>query len=249
MRLVKTISAAAFCAVMASIAAPAVAAWQDELNDFDRARLGLLDQSRDKGLAKAARGSQNDLATIRGVLGPSGGPISGRELEGDWLCRQMKLGGMAPSIVYTWFNCRVRQTRYGLYFEKHTGTELMSGYLEPYENGRMVLMGAITVGEQRPKPYSGGNVGAGAIKTSNDAVGIVSSMGPGHARIGVPFPVIESDFDVMELRRGGGASGHSGAAAAVAPSTRNRLRIEEPRDEDLRRGDPYGDEPDEFGIR
>lgn len=230
MRFVKTLLAA----VALTIAAPAFAAWQDELNDFDRARLGLLDQSRDKGLAKAARGSQSDLATIRSVLGPSGGPISGRELEGDWQCRQMKLGGMAPSIVYTWFNCRVRQTRYGLYFEKYSGTEKMAGYLESYDGGRMVLMGAISVGDQRPRPYSGGNAGAGALRTSSDVVGIVSSMGPGRARIEFPFPVIESDFDVMELRRGGGT--------AYSPRARERSN-------ELRRGDPYGDEPDEFGIR
>ena len=237
MRIVKTLYAAA---LLASIAAPALAAWQDEVNDYDRARLSVLEQSREKGLAKAARGAPSDLNAIRSVLDSAGGPVSGRELVGDWQCRQMKLGGMAPSIVYDWFRCRVRETRYGLYFEKYTGTELLSGYLETYEGGRMVLMGAITVGEQRPRPYSGGNAGAGSRSTSSDVIGVVSSIGPGRMRIEFPAPVIESDFDVMELRRGGG--GPSGGAAAYRP------RIDERRD-GARGGYPYGDEPDELGLR
>jgi hypothetical protein len=203
MRIAKAIAAAL---LIAATAAPAVAAWQDQVNDFDRDRLGKLEQSRTYGLMRAEGASPVQLGAIHEVLDPAGGPISARELEGEWQCRQMKLGGLAPAMVYSWFNCRVRQTRYGLYFEKYTGTERMSGYLEPFDGGRLVLMGAISAGDQRPKPYSGGNAGFGNVSTSSDVVGVVSAIGPGHARIEFPFPVIESDFDVMEMRRGGGGS-------------------------------------------
>jgi hypothetical protein len=62
-------------------------------------------------------------------------------------------------------------------------------------------LGELTVKTEKQKPYSGGNEGAGAPATSGDAVGVVSSIGRGHARIEFPYPVIESDFDVIELKR------------------------------------------------
>ena len=85
--------------------------------------------------------------------------------------------------------------------EKVTGTERIAGYLEPFDGERVLLMGALTVKKERQKPFSGGNEGVGAPTTSSDAVGIISSTGRGRARIEFPYPTIESDFDVMELRR------------------------------------------------
>jgi uncharacterized protein DUF4893 len=188
--------------LFAALAGPAFATWQNEVNSYDQSRLLRLGDSRADGLREAERGApRRDLDAIHGALGPQGGPISGRALLGTWQCRQMKLGGLTPSIVYDWFTCRVRETRNGLYFEKVTGTEKISGYLEDYENGRMLLLGAITVKKERSKPYSGANIGAGAETTSSDAVGVVSSAGRSRARIEFPYPNIESDFDVMELKR------------------------------------------------
>jgi len=188
--------------LFAALAAPAFAAWQNEVNTYDQSRLFRLEDSRADGLRQAERGApRRDLDVIHEALNSRGDPISGRELLGTWRCRQMKLGGLTPSIVYDWFTCRVRDTRNGLYFEKLTGTEKISGYLEEYEGGRMLLLGAITVKKEMPKPYSGANTGAGAPTTSSDAIGVISSTGRGRARIEFPYPNIESDFDVMELRR------------------------------------------------
>jgi hypothetical protein len=195
----KTISLAA---LLVFAALPAFAAWQDDVNAYDQGRLFRLGQSRIDGLRQAEHGApKKDLDAIHGALDRPMGPISGRQLLGTWRCRQMKLGGLTPSIVYDWFSCRVRQTKNGLYFEKVTGTEKISGYLDEYGDGRLLLLGALTVKKERPKPYSGANTGSGAVTTSSDAIGVISSAGPGHALIEFPYPAIESDYDIMELRR------------------------------------------------
>ncbi len=199
MRQIETLLLAA---VVTLAALPVAAQWQKQVNAYDEARLYRLEESKALGLRKAeAYGSRKDIAAIRSVLDPEGRPISGRALVGSWRCRQMKLGGLAPDVVYDWFTCRVRDTKNGLYFEKLTGTERISGYLEPFDGGRVLLMGELTVKKEREKPYSGGNIGVGAPTSSADAVGIVSAIGRWRARIEFPYPTIESDFDVLELRR------------------------------------------------
>lgn len=198
----RTAQALLFTLLIAGTAASALAAWEEDITDFDRQRLAQLEDSRAKGLAEADAGaSEVDRNAIHSVLDPAGGPITAQELTGNWRCRIMKLGGLSPAMVYDWFSCRARQTNRGLFFEKLTGSERLSGYLDAYEGGRFVLLGAITVRDEKQKPYSGGNTGIGAPTSSSDVAGIVSSIGAGRARIEFPYPAIESTFDVIELAR------------------------------------------------
>lgn len=189
-------------ALIFGLATPALAqSWADEISSFDHGRLDRLAESKAKGMAEAERGAPpSDLAVIRAVAGPEGAGVSQSGITGSWQCRTIKTGGMAPSVVYSWFRCRIRDTRNGLYFEKVTGTQRISGYLDRYNDG-FVLLGSTTVGKERPRPYSGGNRGLGAIATHSDAVGVLSSIGPSHLRIEFPYPFYESTYDVMELRR------------------------------------------------
>lgn len=189
-------------ALILGLATPALAqSWADEISSFDHGRLDRLAESKAKGLAEAERGaSPSDLAVIRSVAGAHGADVSESAIRGTWQCRTIKTGGMAPALVYSWFRCRIRDTHNGLYFEKVTGTQRISGYLDRYNDG-FLLLGSTTVGKERPRPYSGGNHGAGAPTTHSDAVGVLSSIGPGHLRIEFPYPFYESTFDVMELRR------------------------------------------------
>ncbi len=185
------------------LTAPAWAAgWQDEISAFDRGRLAQLSDSKAKGLAEADAGAPaRDHEIIHAVVEPEGAGISENEILGDWQCRTIKLGGMTPDVIYSWFRCRARNTRNGLYFKKVSGTQRIYGYLDSYDNGGFLLLGSTTVGNERTKPYSGGNAGAGAPATHTDAVGVLSSIGERHLRIEFPYPFYESTFDVMELRR------------------------------------------------
>lgn len=189
-------------ALVFGLATPALAAsWQEEISGYDRDRLADISEARAKGLAEAEQGTPaRDLAVIHSVVNAEGASISEREIMGGWQCRTIKLGGMAPSVVYSWFRCRIRDTRNGLYFEKVTGSQHMSGYLDDY-NGGFLLLGSTTVGKERARPYSGGNAGVGAASTHSDAVGVITRIGERRLRIEFPYPFYESTFDVMELKR------------------------------------------------
>ena len=188
--------------LIAATAAPAIAGWENDVSPFDRQRLANLDKSRAEALAEAeAGGNRADLRAIRGALAGGRHDISAGELTGTWRCRTLKLGGMTPSKVYAWFTCRVRKTRHGLFFEKVGGAWRVAGYLKPYNGRGWVVLGSITDGNERQKPYSGGTQGAGAPMTSNDAVGVITKAGKGRVRIEFPEPVVESHFDIIEMRR------------------------------------------------
>lgn len=193
----KAICGAAVLSLLASTSA--FAGWRDEASAFDAQRLGQLQEAKDKGLQQASAGP--DMATINEVLGPRSNPISGREAMGSWHCRTIKLGGMTPSKVYSWFTCRVSQRGGGLYLEKINGSDRVNGYLYPDQSGGLVLLGANTVTGEPERHYSGNGASVGASATPDDAVGVMTSIGHGHARVEFPYPVQESTFDVLELKR------------------------------------------------
>jgi len=182
-------------------AAPVLANWQQEISPYDSQRLAGISESRARGLAAVDSGaSPIDSNAIHGVLDPAGSAISAQQLTGNWRCRLMKLGGLTPAIVYGWQTCRFRSTPNGLFFEKVTGTQRLSGYADP-DGDRFVLLAGMTVRNDGQRGYSGGSRGFGAPSTPTDQVGVISAIGSGRARIEFPFPILESDFDVIELQR------------------------------------------------
>ena len=141
------------------------------------------------------------MGTIHAVLDPAPEAIGEGALAGRWRCRTIKLGGLTPDVVYSWFNCRISHRDGGLFFEKVTGSQRVAGVLYPREDGGYVLLGAASVGNEPPHRYSGNHESAGAEATPDDAVGVLSATGTNHARIEFPYPVQESTFDVIELKR------------------------------------------------
>ncbi len=195
--LTKTICGAAVLSLLMSTAA--FAGWREEASAYDARRLSQLQESKDKGLQQASAG--RDMATIHEALDPRSNPMSESHALGSWRCRTIKLGGITPSVVYGWFNCRVSHRGGGLFFEKTSGSQRVSGYLYPDQSGGLVLLGANTVNGEPQRHYSGNGASVGAPATPDDAVGVMESIGPGHARIEFPYPVQESTFDVLELKR------------------------------------------------
>jgi hypothetical protein len=188
-----------FGAALLTLSTAAQAGWQEDAAPFDVTRLSKLDESRAKGLSEAQAGS--DMATIHAVLDPAPEAIGEGALAGKWRCRTIKLGGLTPDVVYSWFNCRISHRDGGLFFEKITGSQRVAGVLYPREEGGYVLLGATSVGNEPPHRYSGNHESAGAEATPDDAVGVLSATGSNHARIEFPYPVQESTFDVIELKR------------------------------------------------
>jgi len=188
-------------AVLAALfaASTAQAGWQDQASPFDANRLAKLDEARAKGLSEAQAG--RDIGLIRAVLDAQTRPASARALEGDWRCRTIKLGGMSPDIVYSWFRCRIARQGDRLTFSKVNGTQRLNGVLYPHESGGFVLLGALSAKGEPPHRYSGNGPSAGAAATPDDAIGLLESTGRSSARIEFPYPVQESTFDIIELRR------------------------------------------------
>ena len=99
-----TMGALAISVTLAGASA-AVADWREDASPFDQHRLASLDESKAKGLSEASAG--RDIGLIHAVLDPAAGPAPPGALIGNWHCRTIKLGGMTPDVVYSWFNCRI----------------------------------------------------------------------------------------------------------------------------------------------
>jgi hypothetical protein len=177
--------------VAAAILVPAAAqaGWRDEASSFDQSRLARLDEARSQGLAESNGAAQDVLSA----------PATGGSITGNYRCRTIKLGGMTPSMQYSWFHCRVFEYHGALRFEKISGSQRMGGTLYPEGNG-YVYLGASWVKGETPHRYSGNGASVGAAATPDDQIGQMTATANG-ARIEIPYPVQESVFDVVELRR------------------------------------------------
>ncbi len=178
--------------------AVANAGWRDQASAFDVQRLSQIAQSRAKGVDEASLGAPaSDLAAIHSLLDAQA--VSG-SVTGKWRCRTIKLGGLTPDVIYSWFNCRIGERGGALFFEKTSGSQRTSGYLYPEGQG-FVYLGASYVTGEKPHAYSGNGAQAGAAATPDDQVGLLSLLADGRARLELPYPLQESTFDVIELKR------------------------------------------------
>jgi len=189
----------------ALIATAANAGWRDEASQFDAQRLSRLEEARAKGLDEASRGaSPSDLAAIDSVIHAQATTASPSALTGTWRCRTIKLGGLTPDVIYSWFRCRISERGGALFFEKLSGSQRTSGFLYSEGSG-YVYLGASYVTAygppEKPPVYSGRGASAGAAATPDDQIGLLSLLADGRARLELPYPVQESTFDVLELKR------------------------------------------------
>jgi hypothetical protein len=182
-------------------ASPALAAWQDHASAYDVERLSHLADARAKAMQEAQSARPGDLAAARAVLNRNARAVPIASLKGNWRCRTIKLGGMAPVVVYSWFTCRIGEEHGHPYFEKQTGSQHFGGSLYPREAGGFVFLGGMNWSKDKQAFYSSARASLGAKTTPSDVVGLLSFIGPNAARIEFPYPAQESTFDVIELRR------------------------------------------------
>jgi hypothetical protein len=179
---------------------PAFAGWQNDISAADSIRLSKIAMARSQGLAEAQSAAPADAAAIRSVMEARSIPVSNARIEGAWHCRQMKLGGVTPAVVYSWFSCRISRQGADLKFEKLNGSTQTAGTLYS-EGGSYVYLGAVTMAGESKHAYSGNRAAAGAAATPDDQVGVLSLLADGRARLELPYPVQESVFDIIELKR------------------------------------------------
>lgn len=163
------------------------------VTDADKARLAAYDQTRTQALGEArAGGTRTDLAVLEGVIAPAPVAFSGAVLAGNWQCRTIKVGGLSPLVVYSWFRCRVSADGSGWILEKISGSQRTKGRLYTDTSNRLVYLGTGFVAGEPAKPYGSG--------PASDQVGYAFRTGPKSWRIEFPAPHYESKLDILEFK-------------------------------------------------
>lgn len=189
-----------FAAGLMLASGSAFADWQGQISQSDLQRLAAMPAARTRALEEASHGAgQGDLRALQAVVGAPARGVPEAALYGTWRCRQMKLGGMADYMVYSWFTCRISRVNGGLWFQKE-GTQRMAGYLYP-QDGMWVYLGAQSAKGEPLHRYSGNAGSLGASVNPDDQVGALVGIGRNRLRLDLPSPAIESDFDTIELVR------------------------------------------------
>lgn len=194
----------AAAAALFVLSATANAGWRDDASPADAQRLSQLAESRAKGMLEAANAGASDYKAVRSIIEAGAVSASASQLVGTWKCRTMKLGGLTPAIVYSWFTCRISEQGGVLTFEKTGGSQRTAGRLYP-DGGSYVYLGASYVRyngvNEKPPKYSGKNPTLGAGETPDDQIARLTALADGRLRLEFPYPIQESDFDVIELKR------------------------------------------------
>lgn len=193
--MIRALAAAWLCAT----ALPAVA--QDVLRPQETLRLDRFEQTAGEALLQAFQtGAPSDLAALTVAL--SGTPLVAFDegLGGDWTCRTMKLGGISGLVVYSSFKCRLTFQGAGYTFEKLSGSQRTSGLLS-LRDGRAVYVGVGYVAGSTPPAYAdlaADFEGDGEIQPD---IAVFERVSNQRSRLMFPAPVVESDFDLLELTR------------------------------------------------
>ncbi len=194
--------------------APPVTAEPVPLRDEDRGRLAryhdALGRALERALAKAAPADLHDLTAAL-----AGAPQAPQRADpaGDWQCRTLKVGGMLPLVVYGWFDCRVSliDPTGGVnggpvwLLEKLSGSQRTRGLIES-DGDQLIYRGAAYVADRTPPDYETFPDRIPPEDTASLApdIGVLQQVDAGRMRLMQPLPFVESVFNVLEFRRGGG---------------------------------------------
>ena len=180
---------------------PLSAAAQDILRPQEQSRLARFDEIAGAAILQALQtGSEADVSALATALSGEPKVAFDQGLSGDWSCRTMKLGGTTGLVVYTPFDCRLTFQNNGYVFEKLSGSQRTKGLLE-MRNGRAVYVGVGFVAGETPPAYADlapEFEGDGAIQPD---IAVFERVSNTRARLMFPAPVVESDFDILELTR------------------------------------------------
>ena len=173
----------------------AVAGWREQATPADLKRFDEIDEARAKAINEVGRAvTPHDLSIIDSIVHAPVVPAKGSALAGEWRCRTIELGGATAHVIYGWFRCRIGAKDGVLTLDKLTGSQRMQGTLYP-QGDAFVYLGASGAKGHRPPRYSG-NGGASA-----DQIGLFTALADGRARLELPYPMQQSTFDVLELKR------------------------------------------------
>ncbi len=168
-----------------------------ELEKSDIVRMERLEISRTKGLGAAMRSTnKSDRKLVAMMFENDFVPISDMyQVEGNYNCRTIKLGGLTDLTIYGWFKCQIRAEAKVLTINKTTGSQNFFGVMVQAGNG-LSYSGASNYGyEKIYKLY-------GQDETRNQ-VGCLSAIDKSMDRfvLELPEPKLESVHDIIMLER------------------------------------------------
>lgn len=165
-----------------------------DLTTEDRGRIRALEEARLQGLSEAEQTEAvADWEVVYALFDAEFLAPDPAAIAGDYQCRTIKLGGISPVVVYSWFRCRISPEEQAFVVEKVTGSQNFTGLLVP-AGGGYLYRGAGHYSDESPRPY-------GADPERNQ-VGCLSSVPDGeqHFVLELPRPKFESVHDVIEFR-------------------------------------------------
>ena len=187
--------------VLSLTAIPLSATAQDVLRPQEQSRLARFDEIAGAALLQALQtGSEADVSNLATALSGEPKVAFDQGLSGDWSCRTMKLGGATGLVVYTPFDCRLTFQNNGYVFEKLSGSQRTKGFIE-MRNGRAVYVGVGFVAGETPRVYADLLPDFEGDGTIQPDIAMFERVSNTRARLMFPAPVVESDFDILELTR------------------------------------------------
>lgn len=184
--------------LICALAAPLAA---QDIRPSDATRLADFDTAAGSALLQAlAGGSRGDVDLLQEIM--SGTPLApiATSLPGEWSCRALKLGGLTALTVYAPFACTITADGTAFRIDKTTGSQQLTGRIALSEGG-MILTGVGYVADTVPPAYDDLPDDFTSDGTVWPIVGRVEQTAPDRARILMPRPALESDFDILSLTR------------------------------------------------
>ncbi len=171
--------------------------WRTVATSADRDRVRNWRTAWTQALTKLTAAADRNAAAAQGVLLQPDAALTGPSPPpGAYRCRVIKLGakgaGGIDYIAYPAFQCRITREGGSLRLAKLSGSQRPAGLLFPDDEGRMIFLGAMTLGDER-HPLTYGR------DEERDMAGILERIGPRVWRLVLPYPHWESTLDVMEL--------------------------------------------------
>lgn len=181
------------------VAVPAAA--QEVLRPQEQSRLARYDEIAGNALLQAFQtGASGDLSALTRALSGTPQVAFDQGLSGDWNCRTMKLGGQTGLVVYSPFKCRLTFQDGGYLFEKLSGSQRTKGFLG-MRDGRAVYVGVGFVAGETPPAYTDLAPDFAGDGTIQPDIAVFERVSNQRARMMFPAPVVEGDFDILELTR------------------------------------------------
>jgi hypothetical protein len=162
-----------------AFAEEAAIVWPAAVNAADQQRLSALDgevkQVLDQLQQSEDETTRNEALNFYRIVLEDPEPLPDAALTGNWKCRSVQVG---PEALYGYpnFKCSVRQTPKGLFLEKISGSQRISGYLQRLDDKQLVFVGGASVNDDPQVGYSGLEQ---AAARESDVVGVVRNSHDG----------------------------------------------------------------------